>query len=183
MTMKKAILFTLLFLSVNVYGQSIFDSLNIDSVQTIYTIGDSVVFAFHNNSKDEIDIEISLERKKENGNWEEALPAIFVYDSQWRLIKDRDKLKEQVMESKNNGEIGCIIEANKSYILKWPIMEFMEDDGPAILYRFNYKLRRSSCGDSVRLYSNPFQVLPKIRLTDFDCRVPVILKTNGGTKK
>ena len=58
-------------------------------------------------------------------------------------------------------------------------MEFMEDDGPAILYRFNYKLRRSSCGDSVRLYSNPFQVLPKIRLTDFDCRVPVILKTNG----
>ena len=78
--MKKAILFTLLFLSVNVYGQSIFDSLNIDSVQTIYTIGDSVVFAFHNNSKDEIDIEISLERKKENGNWEEALPAIFVYD-------------------------------------------------------------------------------------------------------
>ena len=49
--MKKAILFTLLFLSVNVYGQSIFDSLNIDSVQTIYTIGDSVVFAFHVKTK------------------------------------------------------------------------------------------------------------------------------------
>ena len=98
MTMKKVILFTTFLISVNVYGQSIFDSLNIDSVQTIYTIGDSVVFAFHNNSKDEIDIEISLERKKENGNWEEALPAIFVYDSQLRLIKDRDKLKEQVKE-------------------------------------------------------------------------------------
>ena len=155
MTMKKVILFTTFLISVNVYGQSIFDSLNIDSVQTIYTIGDSVVFAFHNNSKDEIDIEISLERKKENGNWEEALPAIFVYDSQWRLMK------EQVKESKNNGEIGCIIEANRSYNLKWPIMEFMEDDGPTIFYRFNYKLRRSPCGDSVRLYSNPFQVLPQ----------------------
>lgn len=168
MTMKKVILFTTFLISVNVYGQSIFDSLNIDSVQTIYTIGDSVVFAFHNNSKDEIDIEISLERKKENGNWEEALPAIFVYDSQWKLVKDRDKLIESVRASKNNGEIGYIIEASRSHIIKWPIMEFMADDGPTIFYRFNYKLKRSPCGDPVRIHSNPFQVLPKIRVIDFD---------------
>lgn len=144
----------------NVYSQSLFDSFKIDSVQIIYTTDDSVVFVFQNNSKYDIDIEISLEKRKENGNWEETLPAIFVYDSQWRHLKDRDKLIEQVRASKNNGEIGYIIEANRSHIIKWPIMEFMADDG-STFYRFNYKLKRSHCGDSVRLYSNPFQVLPQ----------------------
>ena len=129
-----------------------YSSFTIASAVGIYWVTSNVFTIIQN---------LLVERKKENGNWEEALPAIFVYDSQWRLIKDRDKLKEQVKESKNNGEIGCIIEANRSYNLKWPIMEFMEDDGPTIFYRFIYKLRRSPCGDSVRLYSNPFKVLPQ----------------------
>lgn len=121
-------------------AQSTAPCLEIDSIQTEYSICDVITFNFRNNCDENVLIYISLE-KKVNDKWLLYVEDIFQIPS-IRKVENVIILKENEIDRKE----------------KWKIKRTMYRKGCDNMYRFRYNIRKNNQGLISTVYSNVFHV-------------------------
>ena len=119
-------------------AQSITTCLEIDSIQTEYTIYDEITFYFRNNCNEKLFISISLE-KKVNDRWLLFAQDIFQIPSIHK-VENVILLKENETDRKE----------------KWKIKRTIYRKGYENMYRFRYNIRKKNMELVSTQYSNVF---------------------------
>lgn len=139
-TIKYLMLFVLLGFAYYSNAQSTAPCLEIDSIQTEYTIYDDITFNFKKNCEEKVLISISLE-KKENDRWTLFAEDIFQIHH-IRKVENNIFLKENENNRKE----------------KWKIKRTMYRKGCDNLYRFRFNIRKTNLELISTEYSNVFRV-------------------------
>ena len=139
-TIKYLMLFVLLGFAYYSNAQSTAPCLEIDSIQTEYTIYDDITFNFKKNCEEKVLISISLE-KKENDRWTLFAEDIFQIPH-IRKVENNIFLKENENNRKE----------------KWKIKRTMYRKGCDNLYRFRFNIRKTNLELISTEYSNVFRI-------------------------